>query len=313
MKIIITTGCTASGKSTWAKEFIKENPSFVRFSRDDVRSMLNGGNPWVHFKSGDKTLINSVENTVTAVQKAFIVSNLKHNRDIIIDETNVKSRTFNDVCRLLDNLDFYVIVEEKAFYVDLEEALRRDRQRDPKVGDDVVNDFWHRLGGEKFKNYTCKTKEFFLLPVLTLNGKIEETDSYFGTRGVIICDLDGTLALFGDKNPFDRDFENDDVNYPLLNVIQNSPYDIIFVSGRTEKHRDKTELFLIRNLGHTNYRLFMREDGDSRNDAIVKYEIYRDKIHNKYIVVNVFDDRNRVVNMWRKQGLPCFQVADGDF
>jgi len=27
----------------------------------------------------------------------------------------------------------------------------------------------------------------------------------------------------------------------------------------------------------------------------------------------VFDDRNQVVDMWRKNGLTTFQVADGDF
>ena len=30
-------------------------------------------------------------------------------------------------------------------------------------------------------------------------------------------------------------------------------------------------------------------------------------------VAMVFDDRNQVVDMWRKSGLTCFQVADGDF
>ena len=30
-------------------------------------------------------------------------------------------------------------------------------------------------------------------------------------------------------------------------------------------------------------------------------------------VFAVFDDRNQVVDMWRDNGLTCFQVADGDF
>ena len=30
-------------------------------------------------------------------------------------------------------------------------------------------------------------------------------------------------------------------------------------------------------------------------------------------VLCVFDDRNKLVDMWRKNGLVCFQVADGDF
>ena len=27
----------------------------------------------------------------------------------------------------------------------------------------------------------------------------------------------------------------------------------------------------------------------------------------------VFDDRDKVVQMWRENGVPCFQVAKGDF
>ncbi|WP_457852111.1 phosphatase domain-containing protein [Mycolicibacterium conceptionense] len=33
----------------------------------------------------------------------------------------------------------------------------------------------------------------------------------------------------------------------------------------------------------------------------------------RYTVAGIFDDRNRVVDMWRRLGLACFQVAEGDF
>ena len=29
--------------------------------------------------------------------------------------------------------------------------------------------------------------------------------------------------------------------------------------------------------------------------------------------IMAFDDRNQVVRMWREKGIPCAQVADGDF
>ena len=38
-----------------------------------------------------------------------------------------------------------------------------------------------------------------------------------------------------------------------------------------------------------------------------------DKWINKDDVFAVFDDRQQVVDMWRANGLTCFQVADGDF
>ena len=57
----------------------------------------------------------------------------------------------------------------------------------------------------------------------------------------------------------------------------------------------------------------MRQAGDNRDDRIVKREIYEREIKGRYNVRFVLDDRNKVVALWRDLGLPCFQVADGDF
>lgn len=57
----------------------------------------------------------------------------------------------------------------------------------------------------------------------------------------------------------------------------------------------------------------MRPAGDQRDDRIVKEEIYRREIEGKYNVRFILDDRDKVVRRWRELGLPCFQVADGDF
>ena len=57
----------------------------------------------------------------------------------------------------------------------------------------------------------------------------------------------------------------------------------------------------------------MRPKGDNRPDTEVKREIYEREIRDKYNVLLVIDDRNSVVQQWREMGLPCFQVAEGDF
>lgn len=57
----------------------------------------------------------------------------------------------------------------------------------------------------------------------------------------------------------------------------------------------------------------MRRADDERDDAIVKYEIYRDFIAPEFDVQIAFDDRDRVVKMWRQVGLTCAQVDYGDF
>lgn len=57
----------------------------------------------------------------------------------------------------------------------------------------------------------------------------------------------------------------------------------------------------------------MRSDGDDRRDDIVKKELYDNHIKGKYNVKYVFDDRSRVIDMWRKEGLRCLQVQAGNF
>tara|TARA_R110002020_G_scaffold227539_13_gene438195 strand:+ start:10087 stop:10632 length:546 start_codon:yes stop_codon:yes gene_type:complete len=59
--------------------------------------------------------------------------------------------------------------------------------------------------------------------------------------------------------------------------------------------------------------LYMREEGDNRKDSIVKREMYEEYIKPHYNVKLVLDDRNQVVDMWRELGLPCWQVAAGNF
>lgn len=58
----------------------------------------------------------------------------------------------------------------------------------------------------------------------------------------------------------------------------------------------------------------MRAAGDYRKDAVIKKEMFDTQIEGKYFVEFVLDDRNQVVDLWRKDlNLPCFQVYYGDF
>ena len=58
----------------------------------------------------------------------------------------------------------------------------------------------------------------------------------------------------------------------------------------------------------------MRRTGDRRKDSTVKREMYERTVPGTYDVLLVLDDRNQVVDMWRKVlGLPCFQVDYGNF
>ena len=135
-------------------------------------------------------------------------------------------------------------------------------------------------------------------------------------RLAIICDIDGTLALRGERGPHDHDRSMEDaVNWPLVDILHLfHDKALLLVSGREAKYRAMTEYWLQTHHLHLPWQeLFMRVTDDTRPDNEVKREMYQTHIEPRYTVLCVFDDRNRVVQMWRELGLLCFQVAEGDF
>jgi hypothetical protein len=114
-------------------------------------------------------------------------------------------------------------------------------------------------------------------------------------------------------------------NVQLVNVLSLS-YPVVFMSGRPEDYRSTTIQWLRKNCLGGMYRkpedtnneasiteLYMRPSGDTREDYIVKEELYHKYIEPYFDSVVVLDDRTQVVNMWRKLGLNCWQVANGNF
>jgi hypothetical protein len=139
-----------------------------------------------------------------------------------------------------------------------------------------------------------------------------------------LCDIDGTLALRGDRSPYDwAKVGLDTPNKHVITVARAlaARSGLIFMSGRMEQCREETRSWL-----HTfvcdpalpvcmcSSPLLMRKDGDNRPDQIVKRELFERHVQGLYEVEGVLDDRDRVVRMWREDlGLTCLQVAYGDF
>ena len=98
----------------------------------------------------------------------------------------------------------------------------------------------------------------------------------------------------------------------IARILKASGLPIIIVSGRTDDcFKETTEWLINNNIPFDD--LFMRKAGDTREDSIIKKEIFDNHLKNRYNILAVFDDRNRVVSMWRSLGLTCLQVAYGFF
>lgn len=152
----------------------------------------------------------------------------------------------------------------------------------------------------------------FAVPVSTLTA-----NQRAALAGAVIVDLDGTLCLRRDRGPYDETrVLTDAVNGPVLATVRafhRYGAQIVFTSGRRETCRADTEQWLAEHLDGIDYTLIMRPADDHRSDDLVKYDLYLRHIFDQFHVIAVFDDRDRVVAMWRQVGLTCMQVAPGDF
>lgn len=149
----------------------------------------------------------------------------------------------------------------------------------------------------------------------------------------IIFDLDGTLALIDDRRVlstkdngkidwdifFDPNNINlDKPNQPVIKVAQmfkDNGFRIVILSGRLKTTKDVTKKWLEKfNVPFD--VLKMRPDNKQfkfMSDDDLKQGWLDTLFTNKEDIFAVFDDRKKVVDMWRSNGLNVFQVAEGDF
>lgn len=158
-------------------------------------------------------------------------------------------------------------------------------------------------------------------------------------RPLYIFDLDGTLAdaehrthhIKGATKDWPAFFAACEDDQPIaaaittLNALRKAGAECWIWTGRSDEVRSATEHWLGENalfdMGgwfrrglRAPERLLMRKAGDHRPDHVIKYEWLANlEPPERNRLTAVFEDRARVVQMWREAGIPCFQVAPGDF
>jgi FMN phosphatase YigB (HAD superfamily) len=156
-------------------------------------------------------------------------------------------------------------------------------------------------------------------------------------RSLVIFDIDMTLAdcthrihnivfnksIHGFEHMFKKDWKRFkaqakhdttfDKNVQMLHLLQMF-CDIKFFTGRKESERKVTRNWLDQNLQLVTINLTMRQDKDHRPDYEVKGEMY-DNLSDtdKDRLLCIFEDRDQVVDMWRRKGLTCHQVCHGNY
>lgn len=299
LQAIVLRGCSASGKSTWTKDFVANNPNYVEINRDNIRLSLYGR----------EEMFRGDENYVTECQHSAIREAHSLGQNIVISDTNLNTRLANKLITFLTDLG-YVITWKDFTDVPLETLLERDSQREFPVGESVIR--------RQYRKYIMK-KEF------------KEREPYLKPQNqslpkAVIFDVDGTLTMGPkDRSPFDMTkVSNDEPNLYVFRILdiflQMSDVTVFIFSGRDDFARKDTlnwiksysEEFHSVSLQGRVY-LVMRELGNSEGDDTLKHRFFCDYVKDKFHVLAVFDDRQRVVaNVWGPKGfgLPLFRVGD---
>ncbi|MBC8153924.1 MAG: AAA family ATPase [Bacteroidetes bacterium] len=310
-KALILTGLSGSGKSTFARKFCVDNPNYLRINRDDLRRAVLSvplGEYW-HWPDPAKSRI---ENLVNDNQKSMIVNGLARGWNLLIDNTNLKLSYLNEFRKLLSDHTDAIEVSYQLIDTPIAECIRRDRLRDDSVGEAVIRKQAETLGMLK--------KNFRFQPETLIRNAVFQREQDASLPKCVLVDIDGTVAQMNGRSAFAWTRVGEDLpKWPIIRLVQSlraSGYVIVFFSGRDAVCRSETTDWLMHYFGWppTDFHLFMRPKNDMRKDSLVKQELFADHIVGHYFVEFVVDDRQQVVDMWRRTlGLTCLQVDCGDF
>lgn len=280
-KLVMLKGLPASGKSTYAKELVKQG--YKRVNKDDLRAMIDNGK-WS----------NKNEEIVKSIQESMVHTFIDRGYNVVVDDTNFAYEDkWKGIASYLE-ADF----EIKYFDTPVQECIKRDMFRgDKTVGADVIQGMYR-----KYIEPHLKKPEFVR-----------------GAPYCYIVDIDGTIARMKDRRPYDWHLVGNDE--PIVEVISlvndlkaahKGACKVILLSGRDSVCRSETIEWLAKQ-GVPYDELYMRPQGDMRKDCIIKKELYDAHVLGKFNVLGVFDDRDQVVELWRSLGLQTYQCNYGNF
>ncbi len=281
--MIMMRGLPASGKSTQAREIMKESGNFVRLNKDDLRSMLHTGK-W----SGKK------ESITKGLEQVMAMYLLETDHNVLIDDTNLFEK---------DELKWRTVAAEYGadFSVsdcktDVKECMLRDFLREKKVGANVI---WRMA--LKSGRYKCQGEKGYVL--VDIDGTIADISH---RRHHVQGEKKNWGAFFADM-------EDDTVREDVMEIVRKADqegYELFLVSGRPNTYRNSTIKWLNDNeIGKYFAGLIMREEFDKRPDTETKLDIL--KLFGFDNVAYVIDDRPSVIRMWRENGVKVIDVGGG--
>lgn len=297
---VVTIGCPASGKSTFAKQL---SSSHKQIERDLVRVQLAGSKKEFYTKFDRKV----GEAAVSSIIRNELLQCAKNKQNVIISDTNINKQLRHRLYQDLFDMGFEVRVS--WFDYSIEELVRRNsnRAQDDQVPEEVL--------AQMFTDFD-KQRELIAQEARVLNFRIPE---YKGQPKTIIFDIDGTIASHeGIRSPYDFDkVLMDNPRSNIIDLVNNYALtcNIVYFSGRDRSCHADTVKWISKFTFIEFDEIWMRPKEDKRPDWIVKGEMMIEAFSsdNNFYPWMVFDDRQQVVNIWDNMGIEVIQVQQSRF
>lgn len=293
-ELIICRGIPASGKSTWSKQWVSEDPTCrIRYNWDDLRNMM--GPYWVKEREGTSFLKEN--------RDMFLKFWMNKGWDIVVDNMNLNPKDISYYNELIskhnEQSEFKYEIKFKDFFIEVEECIRRDKLRPNPIGEYTIRSIWKKYRDTIWnivnrKLYHTLHKQNELLP------------------HCILVDLDGTVALNLSGRPYygegcKEGLKTDEPIIPIINLIENYKGKVVFFTGRDESVKEETKEWINSHINIKDYELIMRPLYDYSDGAVCKAILYKDFIYNRYYVDFVLEDSDKIVKTLRELGLFVLQ------
>lgn len=285
--VIMMKWLPASGKSIWAEQYMRMYPNTIRVNKDLARKQY-------YFKKFDR----SKEEFVVKMRNYAIDNALESWYNVIVDDTN-----FNEVHE--EDIRFIAEQHRAEFKIQFVDTWpetckkRNNNRRSHCVPDYVIDEMYQKAIKQNLHFTECDDDLYNYIP---------NQDK----PKAVIFDIDWTLAKMTTRSPYDYSeaIMTDRLNESVCNtycLYQEMWYAILIFTGRKAEWNERTQERLEKHeIIYDEFR--SRKDWDDRPDAVIKREFF-EELEDQYCIECVFDDRDRVVDMWRSMWLQCYQVG----
>lgn len=152
IQVVIVRGLQGSGKSTWAKNWVKEDPEHrIRINWDDIRVMMGGEDCyWVPSREKVPFLNRLMVN--------MLVTAFDYDINVVIDNMNLNPKTIHFIYDIVERFKHTSGKEIDVFYKNIltpiEECIVLDAQRDRPIGEKGI-----RITASRYPDYFSETDE----------------------------------------------------------------------------------------------------------------------------------------------------------